>query len=185
MNKEFDNYEICLLLKNRNTRKNELREKFYSRNENLDNINLLSRYGKNSSSISDLNGMTSLEKRMHELLRNLIADDKTLTVAIVDKKSLNENIIINKKDIRVYKEHIPVLYDSYRIKHRPLAEVSTQTYDYGTKLKPLWKTHTSFRRPENKSKEAFGLKSYNETYSAYDLRFSRYLRIKQENNSSC
>ena len=182
MNTEFDNKEIYLLLKKRNTLDYELRQEFYSKNENLDNIDLWTRYGKKSSSISNLKGMTSLEKRIHEFLGNLIADDKKLTVAIVDKKSLNKELIRKKKDFRVYREHTPFLYDSYRIKYRPIAEASTQTFDYGTQLKPLWKTHTSFRREQTNNKNDFGLKYYKETCNAYDFRFSRYLRIKKENN---
>lgn len=158
------------------------KSRFYSKTEDLENVDLLSRYGNDSSSIADVKGMINLEKRIHGFLGTLIADDEKLTVAVVDKKSNKSQFISKKKDIRVHRLYQPFLYSLYeKSKSLSLFDASTQTYDYGTCLKPLWKTHTKFKNTMiDKKKQTFGLESYNKNYDANDLRFSRYLRIKQE-----
>ena len=77
------------------------------------------------------------------------------------------------KDVKVYQEYNPILKEFYKLKYSPKNDQATQTYDFNMYFQPIWKTNAKIGHNQN-----ILLKPYTETYNAYDLRFSRYLRTK-------
>jgi hypothetical protein len=208
--------EIYTILKERYSLTYKKREKFYLNNEKLSTADILNRYGNDTVTISQLNSMTNEEKKIYEFLNRgkqsrtlsrklmlhiylfkVINEDTKLKLPVIETNylrnhhydSLTSRIKINQ-NIKVYKQYKPFLDDLYKIKYRQTTEISTQTFEFQSYLKPLWKTQQSkpFNKESNsnkkKSLKPIDINKSNVVYSAYDLRQCRYLRVKNKEDET-